>query len=67
VTGSTAPGYITLYPDGTPLPLASQLNYGAGQTRANNAIVPLGPGGDLAVYCGLGSTDFIIDVTGYFK
>jgi hypothetical protein len=67
VTGSTAPGYITLYPDGTPLPLASHLNYSAGQTRANNAIVSLGPAGDLAVYCALGSTDLIIDVTGYFE
>jgi hypothetical protein len=69
VTQPTAPGYITLHPVGVSLPLASTLNYRIDQTRANNAIVGLGAGGGLAVFCGqtTGTTHFIIDVTGYFE
>jgi hypothetical protein len=69
VTEPTAAGHISLYPGGTPLPLASALNYRAGQTRANNAIAPLGVGGTVAVFCGqsAGTTHFVIDVNGYFE
>ena len=68
VTGPTALGHLTVFPQGSPLPNASTLNYRAGQTRANNAIVPLGTGGAIAVACGQssGTTNFIIDVNGYF-
>jgi hypothetical protein len=69
VTLPTAQGYFIVYPGGVPAPLASVLNYMAGQTRANNAVVPLGAGGTLAVYCGqmTGTTHLVIDVTGYFE
>jgi hypothetical protein len=45
------------------------VNFRPGQTRANNAIVLLGVGGTLAVSNGqpAGTTEFIIDVTGYFE
>lgn len=68
VTGSTAGGYLIVFPAGSPPPLASTLNYGSGQTRANNAIVPIGTGGAISVLCGQsnGTTEFIVDVTGYF-
>jgi hypothetical protein len=68
VTGPTALGHLIVFPLGSPLPASSTLNYRAGQTRANNAIVPLGTGGAIAVACGQssGTTDFIIDVNGYF-
>jgi uncharacterized repeat protein (TIGR01451 family) len=69
VTGPTAPGNLRLYPGGTPVPASSTLNYAAGQTRANNTTVSLGPAGDVAVFCGqaLGTTDVILDVNGYFE
>jgi hypothetical protein len=69
VTQPTAPGYLTLYPLGVARPLASTINYGPGQTRANNAIVQLGSGDSIAVSCGQssGSTHLIIDVVGYFR
>jgi hypothetical protein len=69
VTEPTAAGYLSLYPGGTALPLVSALNYSPGQTRANNAIAPLGAGGSLAVYCGQssGTAHVIIDVNGYFE
>jgi hypothetical protein len=69
VTGPTAPGFLTLYPTGFPQPPAATINYGAGQTRGNNAIVPLGAGGAIRAFCfqTSGSTHFILDVTGYFE
>ena len=69
VTLSTAGGDLRLYPAGTSLPLVSAINYNAGQTRANNAIIPLGAGGDLAVHVDQpsGTVHAILDVTGYFQ
>jgi hypothetical protein len=44
------------------------VNFAAGATRANNAVVKLGAGGDLSVFCmlGSGSAHVIVDVNGYF-
>jgi hypothetical protein len=69
VTEPTAPGHITVFPLGVPLPLASTINYRAGQTRANNAIIPLGTNDSISIFCGQssGTTHFIIDVVGYFR
>ncbi len=40
VTGSTDPGFFRIYPsDQSALPTVSTLSYGAGQTRANNAVL----------------------------
>jgi serine protease AprX len=68
VTPSAGPGFLTLYPGGATLPLSATLNYQAGQTRANNAIVRLGAAGDLTVRCqqGGGTAHLVLDVTGYF-
>jgi hypothetical protein len=51
------------------LSLSSTINYRAGQTRANNAIVPLGLFGDINVVSGQpsGTVHFILDVNGYFE
>jgi hypothetical protein len=66
VTQPGAPGHVLLYPAGFPAPLVSAINFRAGQTRANNAIVPLGFGGWLTVVSAA-PTHFIIDVNGYFE
>jgi hypothetical protein len=66
VTQPTAPGHVILYPGGSPAPTVSAINFRAGQTRANNAIVPLGSGGTLAVQSAA-PTHFILDVNGYFE
>jgi hypothetical protein len=69
VTQPTAPGHVTIYPSGIALPTTSTINYSAGQTRANNAIVEVGANGSIAATCGQssGTTQFIIDVVGYFR
>jgi hypothetical protein len=61
-------GYLTAYPAGGSLPLASTLNFAAGQTRANNAILTLGTGGAASVFnAAPGPVNFLIDVTGWFE
>ena len=71
VTRPVGPGYLTLYPgDGAQVPLASTLNFSSGQTRANNAVMPLASDGTgtIKVLAGTGGTvDFILDVNGYFQ
>ena len=49
--------------------MASAINYGPGQTRANNAVVPLGAGGQIAVRLdqASGSVHVILDVNGYLE
>jgi hypothetical protein len=67
-TGSTAAGWISVAANAAAPPATSTLNFRAGQTRANNARVSLGPGGSLAVRSGMtaGAVDVVIDVSGYF-
>jgi uncharacterized repeat protein (TIGR01451 family) len=69
VTGATGSGNLRLHPPGL-LGNTSSINYTAGLTRANNAIVALDAQGRVAVFCNqpVGSTvDFILDVNGYFE
>jgi uncharacterized repeat protein (TIGR01451 family) len=68
VTGGTAPGFLLARPTGGSVPTVSTINYAAGQTRANNAVVVLSAGGQLDLTCGQGSgtVDAILDVSGYF-
>jgi glucose/arabinose dehydrogenase len=70
VTGPTAAGFLTVYPaDGPTPPLASSINFAAGDTRANNAVVTLAASGaGLKVFNGSsGSVDLVIDVNGWFE
>lgn len=67
VTQTAGPGFLTLYPQGDPLPPVSTLNYdAAGRTLANAAVVPLGAGGGLTVVAGVSGTEVILDVNGYY-
>jgi hypothetical protein len=68
VTGvnTTAPGFVTVFPSGTALPTASNLNFdGAGQVMANMATVRLGAGGSVDVYMQR-PMDVVIDVSGAY-
>jgi glucose/arabinose dehydrogenase len=69
ITGPTALGNLTFYPSGTPPPLVSTINYRPGQTRANNAVLPLGANGDFNVLCiqASGAVHFLLDVNGYYQ
>ena len=67
VAGPTATGYVTACPSGTTRPVASTLNFTAGQTVANRVIVPVGADGGVSFYNPAGSTPLVIDVTGWFS
>jgi hypothetical protein len=69
VQPTAGPGFLSLYPGGTTLPVSSTVNYKAGQTRGNNVILTVGSAGDILVWCGQGSgtVDMVIDINGYFK
>jgi hypothetical protein len=66
VVNAAGPGFILIYPDGGAQPLVSTLNYVAGQTVANAAVVPLGATGGVTVVAGVSGTDLIIDTNGYY-
>jgi hypothetical protein len=64
-------GDLRLYPSSQFPPLASSLNFVAGRTRANNALVTTGSGGLVTVQCDMpvgstGTTHLVLDVYGYF-
>jgi len=65
VTNTTAGSFLTIYPDGVLRPLASNLNWVAGQTVPNLVEVGVGADGKVAAYNAAGSTDVIFDVAGY--
>jgi hypothetical protein len=68
-TNTTAPGYLTVFPAGVTMPVASNLNWTAGQTVPNLVEVALGTGtqdGKVSIYNGAGSADVIFDVAGYY-
>ena len=69
ITAPASGGFLVVYPGGSPVPPTSTINYSAGQTRANNAVLTLGPAGEITAACGQpsGTVHLILDVTGYFQ
>ncbi|MEV5841166.1 PKD domain-containing protein [Streptomyces sp. NPDC051985] len=65
-TGATASSYVTVYPDGTRRPTASDLDFTAGRTNPNLVTVRVGAGGYVDLYNAHGHVDLIADVQGYF-
>ncbi len=65
----SGPGYVTVWPAGLPMPLASSLNTDAGRTRPNLVVAKLGAGGAISLfdYDQIGGTDLVVDVVGYFR
>jgi hypothetical protein len=66
VTNPQGPGHIVIYPQGGAQPTVSTLNYVAGQTIANAAVVPLGVGGGITIVAGVSGTDLLIDTNGHY-
>jgi hypothetical protein len=65
-TNTTAASYLTVWPDGTTRPNASDLNWVAGETVPNLVVAELGSDGAVDIYNYSGSTDVIVDVEGYY-
>jgi hypothetical protein len=69
VAAPTAPGHLRVWAADELVPLTSTLNFAAGQSRSSDAVVRLGAAASFSVFCGMpsGSTDLVVDVTGYFQ
>jgi hypothetical protein len=64
VTNTTAPSFLTVYPNARPT--ASDLNWVAGQTIPNMVQATLSSSGTATFYNNTGSTDIVVDLFGYF-
>jgi hypothetical protein len=60
----SGPGFVTVFPCGSPLPTASNVNYSAGQVVPNAVLAKVGAGGAVCVFTPT-DTDLIIDVNGF--
>ncbi|EWM13530.1 hypothetical protein [Kutzneria sp. 744] len=65
-TNTTAPTFVTAWPDGVAQPAASSLNLAPGWTRANLVTVAVPPSRKIDLYNHLGSVDLIADVSGFY-
>ena len=66
VTNPSKSSWLRVSPTGTPPPLASNLNFVAGQTIPNLVTVKVGAGGKVDITNLTGHTDVIADIVGYF-
>lgn len=57
-------GFFTVFPCGSPVPTASNLNWAAGQTIANSVTVSVGDGGAVCIFS-QARTDAVVDVVGF--
>jgi len=72
VIGPSSFGHLSLYPGDARPPATSFINFSAGQTRSNNAILPLASNADgtaaaWAAVTGGGTLHLTLDVMGYFE
>jgi hypothetical protein len=58
-------GFVKLYPQGGAAPVVSTVNFSAGATTANAAVVPAGTGGGITAVAS-SATHLLIDINGYF-
>ncbi len=65
-TGGTANSFVTVFPDGVPLPNSSNVNFGAGETIPNLVTVKIAANGRIALANQLGTVDIVADAVGYY-
>ena len=66
VDATTGSSFLTVFPAGTTRPLASNLNWVAGDVVPNLVTVKIGAAGQVSVYNLNGNTHVIADVAGYY-
>jgi hypothetical protein len=71
VTGGGAAGDLRFFPADTPLPVATTISFGAGRTRANNAMLLVSEGPDAGRVTvrndSAAPIHLVVDVNGYFR
>ena len=66
VTGATADSHLTVWPAGVGKPVASNLNWKAGQTVPNLVVVKVGQNGGVSFFNNSGNVHVIADVVGWY-
>ena len=66
LTGADRIGFITAFPDGQPVPDASNVNIVPGGVRANTAVVKVGSNGRINLLMAEANADVLVDVLGSF-
>jgi hypothetical protein len=64
VTEPAADGFVTVYPCGSALPVASSVNFVKGLTVANSVLAKFGPGGTVCIYT-RAATHVLVDANAY--
>ncbi|MET3807075.1 hypothetical protein ABIB25_004097 [Nakamurella sp. UYEF19] len=66
-TNATGNGHLRVFPNGSAIPFASNVNFSKGRTVGNEVIVAPGANGNVTIYDGgpSGTTDLLVDVVGY--
>lgn len=68
VTEPTASeGFLTVFPSGAVRPLASNLNFVAGQTVPNLVMAKVGADGKVSVFNNLGTSHVVFDLVGWYS
>ena len=67
VTDTTAPSFLSVWPDGGPRSGSSDLNWVGGVTIPNLVVFKLGSSGAVDLYNLSGQTDVVLDVVGYYQ
>jgi hypothetical protein len=66
VTDTARSGYVTAWPTGQTMPLASSVNpVGTNDIRSNLVMLPVGAGGKISLFTKQ-PTDLVMDITGWF-
>jgi len=66
-TNTTAPGFVSVFPDGTTQPNASDVNWNGGATVPNLVIAKLGSDGAVDFYNNAGAADLVVDLMGWYS
>lgn len=59
------PGFLTVWPCSSPMPVASNVNYDPGDTVANAVIAPVDANGEVCFYS-YASSHLLVDINGWF-
>jgi hypothetical protein len=65
-TGGTANSFVTVFPDGVPVPNSSNVNFGVGETIPNLVTTKIAANGNIALHNQLGNVDLVADAVGYY-
>jgi hypothetical protein len=64
--GATEAGFVTVWPCGTTMPTASNLNLAAAGTSPNAVVAKVGANGKVCIFTDHG-TDLLADINGYMR